>query len=174
MAMQASMEYRSRVGDALAFCSIVPMIETAPAPEKLLEEVMARQNYSGDALIEILHAAQLFYGYLSAPLLKEIARKLRLPPSRVLGVATFYHLFRFEPPASHTASVCIGTACYVEGAAELTDVVRKNGWKLDGVRCSGTCGLAPLVVCDGVTLCHATAAKLEEYLHSSVASPDRA
>jgi bidirectional [NiFe] hydrogenase diaphorase subunit len=150
------------------------MTESANAPEKLLEEVMARHHFAGDALIEILHAAQLFYGYLSPPLLKEIARKLRLPPSKVLGVATFYHLFRFEPPASHTASVCIGTACYVEGAADLTDVVRKNGWKLDGVRCSGTCGLAPLVVCDGVTLCHTTAAQLEEYLQSPAVSPDLA
>lgn len=133
-------------------------------PEKLLEEAMARHHYSGDALIEILHAAQLFHGYLSAPLLKEIARKLRLPPSRVLGVATFYHLFRFKPPAKHTASVCIGTACYVEGAADLVDIVRKNGWSLDAVRCSGTCGLAPLVVCDGATLCRTTPANLEDYL----------
>jgi bidirectional [NiFe] hydrogenase diaphorase subunit len=147
------------------------MTDTAKAPEKLLEEVMARHHYSGDALIEILHAAQQFHGYLSAPLLREVARKLRLPPSRVLGVATFYHLFRFAPPEKHTCSVCIGTACYVEGAAELVDVVKKNGWKLDGVRCSGTCGLAPLVVCDGVTLRHTTPAKLEEYLLRSAAGP---
>jgi bidirectional [NiFe] hydrogenase diaphorase subunit len=136
-------------------------------PEKLLEEVMARHHYSGDALIEILHAAQLFHGCLSAPLLKEIARKLRLPPSRVLGVATFYHLFRFTPPTKHTACICIGTACYVEGAADLVEIVRRNGWNLDAVRCSGTCGLAPLVVCDGVTLRRATPAKLEDYLRSA-------
>lgn len=137
-------------------------------PEKLLEEIMARHHYSGDALIEILHAAQLFHGCLSPPLLKEIARKLRLPPSRVLGVATFYHLFRFKPAAKHTATVCMGTACYVEGAADLVDTVRKNGWSLEAVRCSGTCGLAPLVVCDGVPFCRTTPASLEDYLRRSV------
>ena len=88
-------------------------------PAKLLESEMARHHYASHALIEILHAAQQIYGFLSAPLLKEIARKLRMPPSRVFGVATFYHLFRFHPAAPHTASVCMGTACYVEGAAEL-------------------------------------------------------
>ena len=133
-------------------------------PEKLLEEVMARHHYAGDALIEILHAAQQLHGCLSAPVLKEIARKLRLPPSRVFGVATFYHLFRFAPPAKHTATVCLGTACYVEGAPELADVARSSGWSVEAVRCAGSCGLAPLAVCDGFALPHATPAKLESCL----------
>lgn len=131
-------------------------------PEKLLESEMARHHYAADALIEILHAAQQFYGSLSAPLLKEIARKLRMPPSRVLGVATFYHLFRFHAPSQRTASVCLGTACYVEGGAELAEIVKRNGWALDTVRCSGCCGLAPLVVCDGILLTRVTSAELED------------
>ena len=52
----------------------------------MLERVMSRHQYSGDALIEVLHTAQELYGFLSMPLLKTIARKLRLPPSRVLGL----------------------------------------------------------------------------------------
>ena len=125
---------------------------------------MARHHYAGDALIEILHAAQQLYGYLPAPLLKEIARKLRLPPSKVLGVATFYHLFRLTPPAKHTASVCLGTACYVEGAEVLANTVRKCGWRLEVDRCAGACGLAPLVVCDGTALSRVTPAQLESHL----------
>jgi NADH:ubiquinone oxidoreductase subunit E len=54
---------------------------------------MARHHHSGDALIDILHTTQELYGYLSPPLLKRIARGLKLPPSRVLGVATFYLYF---------------------------------------------------------------------------------
>ena len=143
-----------------------------------LHDVMARHHYSGDALIEILHAAQQAHGCLSAPLLEEIARELRLPPSHVLGVATFYHLFRFQAPAQHTASVCMGTACYVEGAQVLADLVRKSGWALDVVRCGGSCGLAPLVVCDGEELPRASPELLEEFLRkthdSTIASPDPA
>lgn len=132
--------------------------------EKQLESVMARHHYAGDALIEILHAAQELHGYLSPPLLKEVARKLRLPPSKVLGVATFYHLFRFAAPAPHTASVCLGTACYVEGAAKLANIVRKSGWTLAVDRCAGACGLAPQVVCDGVALSRVTPEQLERNL----------
>jgi len=143
------------------------MKETSEERERLLENAMARHHYAGDALIEILHAAQQIYGYLSAPLLKEIARKLRLPPSKVLGVATFYHLFRFTPPAQHTASVCLGTACYVEGAARLADIVGKSGWTLDVDRCAGACGLAPLAVCDGVAIPRATPEQLEKHLQKN-------
>lgn len=143
------------------------MGEVAADRAKLLENAMMRHHYAGDALIEILHAAQQLYGYLSPPLLHEIARKLRLPPSRVLGVATFYHLFRFAPPEKHTASVCLGTACYVEGAAALADCVRKCGWTLEIDRCAGACGLAPLVVCDGVPLSRVTPAQLESHLRTT-------
>jgi bidirectional [NiFe] hydrogenase diaphorase subunit len=128
---------------------------------------MARHHYAGDALIEILHAAQQLYGYLSAPLLRQIARKLRLPPSRVLGVATFYHLFRFVPAAKHTASVCLGTACYAEGADGLAEILRKRGWAVDTPRCAGSCGLAPLVVCDGAAFSRVTLAELERRLEDA-------
>jgi len=143
------------------------MTLTAAERDKQLENLMARHHYAGDALIEILHAAQQLNGYLSPPLLHHIARKLRLPPSRVLGVATFYHLFRFTPPEKHTASVCLGTACYVEGAAALADTVRKCGWTLEIDRCAGACGLATLVVCDGAPLSRVTPAQLEDHLRTN-------
>ena len=151
------------------------MTETPPSMtnierEKLLENVMKRHHYAGDALIEILHAAQQLYGYLSPQLLHEIARKLRLPPSRVLGVATFYHLFRFSEPEKHTACVCLGTACYVEGAAVLAKIVRESGWTLEVDRCAGASGLAPLVVCDGVALTRTTPAQLETALRDTYES----
>ena len=118
----------------------------------MLERVMSRHQYSGSALIEVLHAAQELYGYLSKPLLSTIAHKLQLPPSKVLGVATFYHLFRFEPKKEHTAVVCLGTACYAAGGTELMSMVKKrcpqSEWTVEAGRCVGSCGLAPVVIRD--------------------------
>ncbi len=131
---------------------------------KALDAVMAGHHYSGHALIEVLHAAQKEWGYLTSGLMRHIARKLRLPPSRVLGVATFYHLFRFTSPAPHEAVVCMGTACYVQGAANLLDSARRacarNGWAVTTGRCVGSCGLAPVAVCDGAAMSRATPAAL--------------
>lgn len=131
--------------------------------EKLLERAMSRHQYSGDALIEVLHTAQELFGYLSRPLLKDISRKLKLPPSRVLGVATFYHFFSLKPKGEHTFVVCIGTACYVAGALGLIESLEHRCAKaghttadgkvsVETARCIGSCGLAPAVICDGGVL----------------------
>jgi bidirectional [NiFe] hydrogenase diaphorase subunit len=116
-----------------------------------LERVMARHGYSGDSLIEVLHSAQSLYGYLSPELLAYVAGKLRLPPSRVVGVATFYHLFALAPKAPHQAMVCMGTACYAAGARDLAHLFHQRfpDWQVKIGRCVGCCGLAPMVICDG-------------------------
>jgi bidirectional [NiFe] hydrogenase diaphorase subunit len=122
--------------------------------DEMLERAMARHQYAGEALIEILHTAQQLYGFLSRPLLERIARGLKLPPSKVLGVATFYHLFRFAPRHPHSAVICLGTACYGAGACDLLAEAQhcanldSERWTIETVRCAGACGLAPLVVLD--------------------------
>jgi bidirectional [NiFe] hydrogenase diaphorase subunit len=140
--------------------------------EQRLERTMARYGYSSDALIEVLHTAQKLYGYLSPPTLERIAAQLKMPPSRVLGVATFYHLFAFEPKAPHQAVVCMGTACYAAGAKRLEAMLRKNWpqWQLKVGRCLSSCGLAPIVVCDGDARVRLTPARLEAHL-AEVSAP---
>src|SRR6266496_2432644 len=80
---------------------------------KILEVHMKKYQFRQDALIEVLHKAQELFGYLEDDLLLFIACKLKLPASRVYGVATFYHFFTLKPKGRHTCVVCLGTACYV-------------------------------------------------------------
>jgi bidirectional [NiFe] hydrogenase diaphorase subunit len=139
----------------------MPSLDHAP-----LEHAIALHHHSPDALIEILHAAQQLYGYLSPPLLNHIARQVKLPPSRVLGVATFYHLFRFEPPKKHSLLICLGTACYAAGGAALISALREHcagshDWSIETGRCVGSCGLAPVAICDGAGLSRVTPGELE-------------
>jgi bidirectional [NiFe] hydrogenase diaphorase subunit len=143
--------------------------------QKLLERAMSRHQYSGSALIEVLHTAQELFGYLSPELLATIAHKLRLPPSRVLGVASFYHFFSFAPKGEHTFVVCLGTACYVAGALGLAETLEHRCCKAgassaDGkvsfetARCIGSCGLAPAVIVDGTILARVTPQQLGRQL----------
>src|SRR5579872_2280246 len=134
-----------------------PPVSTPPSAvkdnrEKMLERAMSRHNYSGDALIEVLHTAQELYGFLTPALLKQVARKLKLPPSRVLGVTTFYHFFSLAPKGEHTFVVCLGTACYVAGGLGLVETLERRCARVgstspDGkvsvntARCIGSCGL---------------------------------
>jgi bidirectional [NiFe] hydrogenase diaphorase subunit len=127
---------------------------------KLLEATMRRYGYQGHALIEALHTAQESFGYLDDFTLKHVARSLHLPPSKVFGVATFYHHFTLKPQGVHTCVVCLGTACYIKGArAVLSAVEERYGVKAGGTtpdnqlsvltaRCFGSCALAPVVMLD--------------------------
>jgi bidirectional [NiFe] hydrogenase diaphorase subunit len=128
---------------------------------KILEATMKRHQYQADALIEVLHKAQELFGFLAPDLLILIARSLKVPLSRVYGVATFYHFFSMAPQGEHTCVVCLGTACYVKGSANLMaaaeqvagiktgETTADNKVSLASARCLGACGIAPTVVIDG-------------------------
>jgi len=141
--------------------------QTPPHPSgdkrfKLLDVAVKRHQFRPDALIEVLHTAQELFGFLDDDVLLYVGRALRVPASRVYGVATFYNFFSLKPPGQHTCVVCMGTACYVKGAGrilealEKTHDVRAGETTPDGkvslvtARCLGACGLAPAVVFDGV------------------------
>ncbi|MDJ0770087.1 MAG: bidirectional hydrogenase complex protein HoxE [Ilumatobacter sp.] len=155
------------------------MTDTAPRTEashpsgddrfELVDKHLKRGRYAQDQLIETLHVAQDVFGFLSEDVLMYVARALRLPPSMVYGVATFYQLFTFDPPGDHSCTVCTGTACFVKGADEIVAGVSSahdvpsGQTSADGrltlktARCLGSCGLAPVVVLDGEVLGHQTA-----------------
>ncbi|RRR75447.1 MAG: bidirectional hydrogenase complex protein HoxE [Candidatus Viridilinea halotolerans] len=140
---------------------------------KILEATMKRHQHRPDALIEVLHKAQEIYGYLTPDLLTSVAHKLHLPPSRVYGVATFYHFFSLAPPGEHSCTVCLGTACYVKGAASILAALeeqaglRAGHTSADGklsllvARCLGACGIAPAVVLNGQVFGHALPDELQ-------------
>ena len=128
---------------------------------RVVDAAMRRHGYAPSALIEALHAIQQSFGYLDHSSLAYVARCLRVPYSRVYGVATFYHFFSLKPQGEHTCVVCTGTACYIKGSQALIDSVQAElgvavgGTTADGklslltARCLGTCGLAPAAVLDG-------------------------
>ncbi len=152
----------------------------------LLDKALKRARFEQDQLVELLHTAQEVFGYLSNDVLIYLARQLRLPPSRVLGVASFYHLFTFEAPGDHICTVCLGTACYVKGAEEVvegtaqalgvpagqtSDDGRLTLWT---ARCVGSCGLAPVVVFDGTVLGKQTTDELVTHIREVFAAEDAA
>jgi bidirectional [NiFe] hydrogenase diaphorase subunit len=143
---------------------------------QLLEAAMKRCQYRQDSLIEILHSAQELFGCLQEDLLFFVARSLKLPPSRVYGVATFYHFFSLQPKGVHTCILCTGTACYVKGAPTLMAVVSQTARLAPGqttpdgrlsfhtARCLGACGIAPTAVFDGMIVGRQTPESMREFL----------
>ncbi len=148
----------------------------------LVDKHLKRVRYEQDQLIETLHVAQDVFGYLSEDVLIYVARALRLPPSMVYGVATFYQLFTFEAPGDHTCTVCTGTACFVKGADAIVQIVGDDFGVAAGAtsddgrltlktaRCLGSCGLAPVVVLDGTVHGHVDAPATLDLVRTAVAA----
>ena len=127
-------------------------------------------------LIAILHKVQELYGYLSREAMDEVAVTMNIPTAHIWGVATFYHFFKLKPPGKHVISVCLGTACYIKGAGDILDQLKKElnteigGVSPDGLfsleeaRCLGACGLAPLIMIDGKIYGSLTSKKVSDIL----------
>lgn len=126
----------------------------------LVDKTITAYGNRKDALLEILHIAHNIYGYLDKKILSYISEKLKIPPSQVYGVATFYNYFKLKRPGSHVITFCLGTACYVKGTEEILSAlekefnVRRGETSADGklsvfvTRCIGACAMAPTVIVD--------------------------
>jgi bidirectional [NiFe] hydrogenase diaphorase subunit len=154
---------------------------SAPTDDKRWKIVETRMRRLGDrpeALIEALHAAQEAFGFLDTDALEFVGDTLRVPHSRVFGVATFYSFFTLKPQGQHTCVVCTGTACYINGAKDILAGldhafhVRPKETTADGrlslltARCLGACSLAPAVIVDGDVKGKATAPELVAQLEA--------
>jgi len=144
---------------------------------KLLDAAMRRHGYQANALIEALHTAQQSYGFLDPAVLRLIAQKLKLPLSKVYGVATFYNLFSLKPQGEHVCVVCTGTACYIKGAAALLRAMEEEFGVGAGqttpdrrlsvlqARCFGSCASAPAATLDGRMVAVQTPRTLTQSVH---------
>ncbi|MBZ5701053.1 MAG: bidirectional hydrogenase complex protein HoxE [Acidobacteriia bacterium] len=143
---------------------------------RIVNGTMRRHGHARQALIETLHTVQELFGYLDEEALKFVAASLRVPLSQAYGVATFYHFFSLKPPAQHECHVCMGTACYIKGAAQLLARAEEvlgvkpgettpNGTaSLLAERCMGSCSLAPVTIFDGEVAREASAKQVQERL----------
>jgi len=131
-----------------------------------------------DALIPLLQEVQESHGYLSRDAVVRIGEHLRLPASKVYGVATFYNQFRFQPLGRYHVQVCRGTACHVKGSLQALFAIqrtlnvkpgqttRDGAFSLEVVACLGACGLAPVIAVNGEFHAGATAEKVTRILRT--------
>lgn len=141
-----------------------------------LNQLIDKYKEKKGALIPVLHGAQELFGYLPEDVLETIAQKLQVPLAEVYGVATFYSFFNLKPKGKHLIGVCLGTACYVRGAQDVVDELKKqlnidvNETTEDGnftlalTRCVGACGLAPVMTIDDDVYGRVTPEKVKDIL----------
>jgi NADH-quinone oxidoreductase subunit E len=129
-----------------------------------LEPILGEYRGQKGAVIPVLQKAQKIYGYLPPEVLRQISAGLRVPLSKIYGVATFYSQFYLTRRGRHIVRQCDGTACHVRGAGKIVERMEQELGVLAGattpdyrvtcevVYCLGSCGLAPVAVVDEVTI----------------------
>lgn len=142
---------------------------------ELLDFIAQWKSRPGN-LIMVLHRVQETFGYIPREVAFQVAEQLDVPLAKIYGVITFYHFFRLKRPGKHRIAVCMGTACYLKGGADLIKEFEQllgtglntttpdNRFSLEAVRCLGCCGLAPVMTIDGEVYGRLTAEQLPEIL----------
>jgi NADH-quinone oxidoreductase subunit E len=132
-------------------------------PEVLerLDHLIDETGLQETALIGALQDIQKELNYLPEEALRLVSEKIGVPLSQVYSIATFYKAFSLEPRGRHLISVCVGTACHVRGSVQILEKLERDlgiptggttedqRFSLEGVRCLGCCGLAPVIMIDG-------------------------
>lgn len=134
--------------------------DISPEMVEEIDKIIKTHKNEPGPVIPVLRLCQDVVGYLPVELIDYIGRGLNIPSSDVYGVASFYALFSLTPKGRHRIRACLGTACYVKGIKEVVrrihnefdlevgDTTGDRRFSLEGVRCLGACGLAPVMVVD--------------------------
>ncbi|MDD4490608.1 MAG: NADH-quinone oxidoreductase subunit NuoE [Paludibacter sp.] len=144
-----------------------------------IENILKKYDNCGrDSLISLLQDIQESEGYLSEEAIVRTGKQLKIPTSKIYGVATFYNQFRFEPTGKYHIMVCRGTACHVLGSLTVLQEIEKNLkikagqttrdglFSIEIVACMGACGLAPVINVNGTFHANVTAQSIKEIIES--------
>ena len=123
-----------------------------------LENIINAYKEISSGLIPLLQRMQDRFTFIPAQAFKLIDKELNIPESESLGVATFYTQFKLKPAGKYSIKICKGTACHVQNASKILDVISeylqvKPGettedqlFTLELVSCLGCCSLAPAIM----------------------------
>jgi len=142
--------------------------------EALLQEFLDKKGVT----VPILQKIQEEFGYLPRPAMEYVAKRLRIPVSKIFGVATFYAQFHLHPRGQNIIRVCRGTACHVRGVSKVAEKMQEllgvgvgqttqdMKFTYEEVACIGACGLAPVMMINDKTYGKLTPEKLKGILES--------
>jgi NADH-quinone oxidoreductase subunit E len=140
----------------------IPSNDPVASPEKreLIDQILKENKDRPGGLMVVLNEIQNQIGFISTPMQRYVAYRMKIPVSTVHGVVSFYSFFTTSPRGKHTIKFCLGTACYVGGAPQLIEKAKQllgigpgqttedGEITLEICRCVGACSQAPVVVVD--------------------------
>lgn len=105
---------------------------------RLANEIISRYPRPRSATIPLLHLAQQQDGHVTNEAMVHIGELVGATSAEVLGTATFYEMFKFEPVGDYLVNICGTMSCALMGAEELIHHAEERlGVKLGGTTDDG-------------------------------------
>jgi NADH-quinone oxidoreductase subunit E len=138
------------------------------------------QKYPTDQpgnLIPLLAEIHEYVGFLSTEAIKKVGEHLKIPTSRIYGLATFYNDFRFQPRGKYHFQVCSGTSCHInlntvilKEICKMLEIkegeVTKNGlFSIEKKGCMCLCNNGPVMTVNEKAYFNLTIDKVHEIIH---------
>jgi len=143
---------------------------------KKVDQIINKHEGKASSLIHVLMEIQSEIHWLPKEVLDKVSKKLDVPLSRIMQIATFYKTFSLIPKGRHEVHVCMGSSCHIRGSQRLLDKVQDligirpgetdsdSRFRLEKGNCLGCCALGPEIVIDGKHYAKITPAKAEDVL----------
>ncbi|HKP45067.1 MAG TPA: NADH-quinone oxidoreductase subunit NuoE [Pyrinomonadaceae bacterium] len=150
----------------------------SPEVEAEIDRHLAKYPVMRSAILPLMFIVQRERGYLDAPGVAYLAKRLKLRITDIWEVATFYSMLNIKPVGKYHIQICKTLSCKIMGEPGITDhVCSKLGIKpgettADGkftvslVECLGSCGTAPMFQINFDYHENLTAAKVDQILDS--------
>ncbi|MBC8343254.1 MAG: NAD(P)H-dependent oxidoreductase subunit E [Bacteroidetes bacterium] len=128
-----------------------------------IDQIIDKHECEASSLIQVLLEIQSENHWLPKEALERVSKKLEIPFTRTMHIASFYKAFSLVPKGRHEVHICMGTACHVRGAKRVLETVEdltgiKPGetdvdmkFSLETVNCLGCCALGPVIEINGKT-----------------------
>lgn len=125
---------------------------------KQIDKIITEYRGKRWALIPLVQEIQEKVGFIPPEFIPRIASALKLFPSQVQAVITFYAQLYTKPRGKNIVRVCRGTACHVRGGKSILKLTKQHlgieegqttddmEYTLETVACIGVCALAPNLV----------------------------
>ena len=135
--------------------------EQNPDLEPRVRSIVSQRGHDPTSLVQVLREVQEAFGHLPAASLGMVARLLRIPYSRVKGVASFYSFLSLEPAGDYRILMSDNITDRMAGSKRLLEAMCHRLWVEPGkvsedglvsvgtTSCTGLCDQGPALLVNG-------------------------
>jgi len=141
--------------------------------EPRVRRILSHWGHDPTGLVQVLREVQEEFGYLPRPALALIARLLRIPYSRVTGVASFYSFLVVDPHGAYRLLFSDNITDRMAGSERLMEAMCHRLWVEPGkasedglvsvgrTSCTGMCDQGPALLVNGRAIPALTSERIE-------------